>query len=292
MTLASTSDLLAAAIENRSAVMAFNVITLEHAEGIAAGVERAGAAALIQISENTVRFHGDRLAPITAACAQIAAASTAPLALHLDHIQDPELLDEAIATATQLGVTSVMIDAAHHDADENIRKTASLAERAHAAGLFVEAELGQVGGKDGRVLGAHEPGARTDPDDAAAFAAQTGVDALAVAVGSSHAMTTRDADLDMALIREIAAAVPIPLVLHGSSGVADENLRAAVAAGIRKVNVGTALNVAYTGAVRTVLESDVALTDPRKYLLPAREAVAETVASLCRVIAASEVQAS
>ena len=139
------------------------------------------------------------------------------------------------------------------------------------------------------MLGALEPGARTDPGEAAAFATQTGVDALAVAVGSSHAMTTRDAELDMALIRDIAAKVSIPLVLHGSSGVSDDNLRAAVAAGIRKVNVGTALNIAYTGAVRGVLESDAALTDPRKYLVPAREAVAETVAHLCRVVAEVQV---
>lgn len=289
MTLASTSDLVAAAIENRCAVLAFNAITVEHAEGIAAGVERAGAAALIQISENTVRFHGGALAPIAAACAQIAGRSAAPLAVHLDHIQDAALLDEVIGSAPALGVTSVMIDAAHLDADENVGQTAAFVERAHAAGLFVEAELGQVGGKDGRVLGAHEPGARTDPGEAAAFATQTGVDALAVAVGSSHAMTTRDAELDMALIRDIAAKVSIPLVLHGSSGVSDDNLRAAVAAGIRKVNVGTALNIAYTGAVRGVLESDAALTDPRKYLVPAREAVAETVAHLCRVVAEVQV---
>lgn len=289
MTLASTSDLVAAAIENHCAVLAFNAITVEHAEGIAAGVERAGAAALIQISENTVRFHGGALAPIAAACVQIAGRSAAPLAVHLDHIQDAALLDEVIGSASALGVTSVMIDAAHLDADENVGQTAAFVERAHAAGLFVEAELGQVGGKDGRVLGAHEPGARTDPGEAAAFATQTGVDALAVAVGSSHAMTTRDAELDMALIRDIAAEVSIPLVLHGSSGVSDDNLRAAVAAGIRKVNVGTALNIAYTGAVRGVLESDAALTDPRKYLVPAREAVAETVAHLCRVVAEVQV---
>lgn len=291
MTLASTSELIAAAIENRCAVLAFNAITVEHAEGIAAGVERAGVAAVIQISENTVRFHGGALAPITAACAQVAASSAAPLALHLDHIQKSDLLDEAISTAPALGVSSVMVDAAHLSAGENVGQTAAFVERAHAAGLYVEAELGQVGGKDGRVLGAHEPGARTDPGEAAEFAAQTGVDALAVAVGSSHAMTTRDAELDMSLIREIATAVSIPLVLHGSSGVSDENLCGAVTAGIRKVNVGTALNIAYTGAVRAVLQSDAALTDPRKYLVPAREAVAETVAHLCRVVASAGVQA-
>lgn len=292
MTLASTSELLASAIETNSAVLAFNAITLEHAEGIAEGVERAGAAALIQISENTVRFHGGQIAPIAGACTRIAAQSSAPLAVHLDHFTDVALLDEAVGTAAALGVTSIMIDAAHLPDDENVSQTTSFAERAHRVGLFVEAEIGQVGGKGGQTLGAHEPGARTDPDEAAAFAAQTGIDALAVAVGSSHAMTTRDAELDMALIGRIAAAVPIPLVLHGSSGVPDDSLRSAVTAGIRKVNVGTALNLAYTGAVRAVLEADPTLSDPRKYLVPARQAVADTVAALCRVVAATAVEAS
>lgn len=292
MTLAATAELLGSAIENRTAVLAFNAITLEHAEGIAEGVERAGAAALIQVSENTVRFHGGRIAPIAGACTRIAAQSSAPLAVHLDHFTDAALLDEAVATAAALGVTSIMVDAAHLDYGENVAQTTAFVNRAHRVGLLVEAEIGQVGGKDGHALGAHEPGARTDPDEAAAFAQQTGVDALAVAVGSSHAMTTRDAELDMALIGRIAAAVPVPLVLHGSSGVSDENLRGAVAAGIRKVNVGTALNLAYTGAVRTVLDADPTLSDPRKYLVPARQAVADTVAALCRVVAAAAVEAS
>jgi fructose-bisphosphate aldolase, class II len=281
VTLAATADLVAAAAARSAAVLAFNVITIEHAEGVTDGVERAGAAALLQISENTVQFHGGRLAPLLSACAQIATHSSAPLAIHLDHVQDVTLVTAAIETAAELGVTSIMVDAAHLRYLDNVDRTRFLARSAHAAGLWVEAELGEIGGK----ANAHALGARTDPDEAAAFVRETGVDGLAVAVGSSHAMTTRDADLD--LIHAFAGCVTIPLVLHGSSGVPDDQLRGAVDAGIRKLNVGTALNVAYTAAIRDVLSARPAATDPREYLAAGRHAISDTVADLCRVVAAS-----
>ncbi len=134
----------------------------------------------------------------------------------------------------------------------------------HSNGLYLEAELGEVGGKDG----AHAPGVRTDLAEAAAFVAATGVDALAVAVGSSHAMSSRTATLDFDLITHLRAAVPVPLVLHGSSGVSDEDPRKAHSAGITKINIGTLLNVRFTGVVRAFLASDDRVTDPRCYLTP------------------------
>jgi fructose-bisphosphate aldolase class II len=133
--------------------------------------------------------------------------------------------------------------------------------------------------------GAHDPQARTDPDQAARFVAATGADALAVAVGSMHAMTTRTARLDHALIARLRAAAGVPLVLHGSSGVPDGELRRAVRQGIAKVNIGTALNVALTGALRQRLAADPDLTDPRRYLAPGRDAMAATVAALLGVLA-------
>lgn len=283
MTLAATADLVASTTETGTAVLAFNVVSLEHAEGIADGVERAGGAAVLQISENTIRFHGGRIAPLLAACAQIATHSSTPLSIHLDHFQDVALINDAIETAADLGATSIMIDAAHLPYRDNVERTRTFTERAHAAGLWVEAELGEVGGKDGQHKDAHAPGARTDPDEAAAFAAETTVDGLAVAVGSSHAMTTRDATLDVELIDRIATSVAIPLVLHGSSGVPDDQLRVAVHAGIRKVNVGTALNVAYTGAIREALTPTA--TDPRAFLAAGRQAIGDTVAQLCLTVA-------
>jgi fructose-bisphosphate aldolase class II len=149
--------------------------------------------------------------------------------------------------------------------------------------MWVEAELGEIGGKDG----VHSPRARTDPGDAARYVAATGVDALAVAVGSSHAMLTRDAVLDTRLIARIHGAVSVPLVLHGSSGVPDEALAAAVAAGMTKINVATQLNKAFTAAVRDCLAADAALVDPRRYGAAGRDAVAAEVARLLRVIGAA-----
>ncbi|BDX29717.1 fructose-bisphosphate aldolase [Mycobacterium antarcticum] len=285
MSSAATADLIAAAVAESTAVLAFNVVTIEHAEGIAEGAERAGIPAILQVSENTVRFHGGRIAPLVSACAQIAARSSVPLAIHLDHFQDGALITEAIDSAARLGVSSIMVDAAHLPYGDNVDRTRAFVEHGHRAGLWVEAELGEIGGKDGQTLGAHAAGVRTDPDEAAAYAGATEVDGLAVAVGSTHAMTTRDAELDVELIGRLAAAVRTPLVLHGSSGVSDDQLRGAVGAGIRKINVGTALNVAYTAALRAALAVDSTANDPRKPLAAARDAIADTVADLCRTVA-------
>ena len=275
MPLVPTGRLVDRARGRAAAVGAFNVITLEHAEGIVAGAERAGTAVILQISENAVKFHGGRLAPIAAAVAAVAEQAAVPVSLHLDHVQSPALLHQA----AEARMSSVMFDASQLDYDGNVAATRAAADWAHDRGLHLEAELGEVGGKDG----AHAPGVRTDPDQAAAFVAATGVDSLAVAVGSSHAMTERTARLDHDLIARLRVAVPVPLVLHGSSGVADDELRAAVAAGIVKVNIGTILNVAFTGAVRAVL-NDPAVVDPRKYLAPGRDRLAGTVERMLAVL--------
>jgi fructose-bisphosphate aldolase, class II len=281
MPLLATRDLVAAASARRAAVAAFNVITLEHAEAIVAGAESAATDVILQISQNAVAFHHGNVGPIAAACGALARDARVGVALHLDHVDDEALLHRA----ADAGFSSVMFDAGALPYADNVARTRAAAGWAHAAGLWVEAELGYVGGKPDAPQSAHAAGVRTDPDEAAAFVTATGVDALAVAVGSSHAMTTRTATLDAELIVAIAAAIPVPLVLHGSSGVADDDLRTAVRAGIAKVNVGTALNIAMTDAVRAVLAEDESLVDPRKYLAPGRTAMADVVAALLRVIA-------
>lgn len=281
MPLVRTGDLVTEARAAGTGLAAFNVITLEHAEAIAAGAERAGRPAILQISENAVKFHGGRLSAVAAAATALARASTAPLALHLDHVESVELLRQAHAE----GFGSVMFDASRLSYGENVKATADAVRWGHQRGIWVEAELGKVGGKDGEPpLDAHAPGVRTDPAEATAYVADTGVDALAVAVGSSHAMTERTAALDHTLIAALKDAVPVPLVLHGSSGVPDTEIRAAVAAGMLKINVGTALNTAFTGAVRDYLAEDPTSVDPRKYLRPAREAMTETVAAFLSVL--------
>lgn len=275
MTAAAMPDVARRACDAGVGIGAFNVIQLEHAEGIVAGAEQAGRPVVLQLSENTVAYHGS-LAPLARACLTLAEQAAVEVVVHLDHAMRRDLVREAIG----LGVPSLMYDASAMSHADNVVATRAVVAEAHAAGVWVEAELGEVGGKDG----VHAAGVRTRPDEAAAYVADTGVDALAVAVGSSHAMLTRDAELDDDLIARLAAAVPVPLVLHGSSGVPDDGLRRAVERGMRKVNVATQLNKVMAAAVRDAL-SDPALVDPRKYLGLGRDAVAAEVARLLTLLA-------
>ncbi|MFJ9711751.1 ketose-bisphosphate aldolase [Streptomyces sp. NPDC101234] len=281
MPLAATGELLTRAAEARSAVAAFNIITLEHVEAVVTGAEAAGAPVVLQVSENAVKFRYGRLLPLARAATAAAERADVPVALHLDHVQSDDLLRQAPGA----GFGSVMYDASRLPYAENLAATAAAVDWAHTQGLWIEAELGQVGGKDGgEPLDAHAPGARTDPDEARAFVAGTGVDALAVAIGSVHAMTTRTAALDHDLLRRLSTAVPVPLVLHGSSGVPDDGLVAAVAGGIAKVNVGTALNMAMTRSIRRFLADHPEAVDSRKYLSVGREAMAREVRRIITVL--------
>jgi fructose-bisphosphate aldolase class II len=249
-------------------------VLLEHAEAMTAGAVRAGVPVVLQISENCIRYHGG-VEPITVATQAIARAADAEVLVHLDHVEDPELVVRGI----ELGVDSIMFDGSKLPYAQNLAVTRDLTERAHAAGVAVEAELGEVGGKDG----VHAPGARTDPTEAAEFVAATGVDALAVAVGTSHAMRTRVATVDRDLVARLAETVPVPLVLHGSSGLSDEELRAAVEVGMTKVNISTHLNGVFTRAVRAVLAEQPDLTDPRRYVVAGRDALTGETERLLRL---------
>ncbi|MER5967067.1 class II fructose-bisphosphate aldolase [Streptomyces sp. NPDC002057] len=275
MPLTPTDEIVRRARAAGTGVGAFNVLQLEHAQAIVAGAEQADRPVVLQISENTVRYHG-ALEPVALASLAIARAAKTSVAVHLDHAENPDLVREAVV----LGLGSVMFDASKLPYAENVAATREVVEHCHQHGVWVEAELGEVGGKGG----AHTPGVRTDPDEARAFVEATGVDALAVAVGSSHQMLTRDAVLDFELIARLRAAVDTPLVLHGSSGVSDTDLTAAVAAGMTKVNVSTHLNKAFTRAVREHLGEHPTAVDPRHYLTPARAAVAREVAHLLAVL--------
>jgi fructose-bisphosphate aldolase class II len=278
VTLVSARDLVSTAAAAGTGIGAFNVIHLETAEGLVRASEIAGLPVILQISQNCADYHGG-LEPIALATLAVARRAQTPVAVHLDHAERPELVDEAIA----LGFGSVMFDGGALPYDENVALTAEVAARARAAGVFIEGELGEVGGKDG----AHAPGVRTDPDEARAFVEATGVDALAVAVGSSHAMTDRTASLDLELITRLREALPVPLVLHGSSGVADDVIAAAVRAGMTKINVSTHLNGFFTRAIREKLAADETLVDSRKYLTPARDALAAEAARLLRLFASA-----
>ncbi|MDN3024059.1 ketose-bisphosphate aldolase [Streptomyces sp. S.PB5] len=281
MPLVTTGELVTRAAAAHRAVAAFNVVALEHIEAVVVGAEAAGTPVVLQVSENAVRFRLGRLRPLARAAVAAAEQAAVPVALHLDHVQSDALLRQA----PDAGFSSVMYDAARLPYDENLAATRAAADWAHSQGLWIEAELGEVGGKNGEPpLDAHAPGARTDPAEARAFVADSGVDALAVAIGSSHAMTTRTAALDHVLLKRLSGALDVPLVLHGSSGVPDGELTAAIAGGITKVNVGTALSIAMTGAVREFLTAHPEAVDSRKYLAVGREAMARAVERIIRVL--------
>lgn len=275
MPIVPTATIIDAAAAAGRGVGAFNVVHLEHAEAHVAGAERVGAPVILQISENAVRWHG-RLEPIALATMAIARAANVEVAVHLDHATQPGLVAEAI----DLGFGSVMYDGSKLEWAENLATTQAVVASAGGRGVWVEAELGEVGGKDG----VHAFGARTDPADARRFVETTGVDGLAVAVGSSHAMTSRTAELDLDLIRELRASVPVPLVLHGSSGVPNDELSRSITAGLTKINLATHLNAVFTGSVRETLAGAPEMVDTRRYFGPARAKVSTEVAGLLHVI--------
>lgn len=287
MPLTTTGELVTRAAARRSAVASFNIITLEHVEAVIAGAESANAPVVLQVSENAVKFRHGRLLPLARAAVAAAERAAVPVALHLDHVQSDALLRQA----PDAGFGSVMYDAARLPYAGNLAATRAAVDWAHAQGLWIEAELGEIGGKAGRPApDAHAPGARTDPDRARAFVADSGVDALAVAIGTTHAMTTRTAALDHTLLERLAAALDVPLVLHGSSGLPDHELAAAVTGGIAKVNVGTALNIAMTGAIREFLTAHPEAVDSRGYLTVGREAMARAVTAVIEALGPAPVE--
>lgn len=279
MPLASTSSIVARAHRGGIGAAAVNVVTFEQAEAVIEAAELEKLPTIIQVSERCLVFHGARARPFLAAITELAHASSTDVSVHLDHIETRAWLDNGVGT----GVSSAMVDASRSGFAENVAFVADAAAWCHDNGWHVEAELGAIGGKNG----AHAPGVRTDPREAAEFVAATSADSLAVAVGSSHAMRSADATLDFDLIARLREAVPVPLVLHGSSGVQLGDLRRAIAAGITKVNVGTLVASAYTDAIRRRL-ADSDSPDPRRYLADARARVSETTRGILRAVALRE----
>ena len=272
MTQKPSLDLIRSA---NGAVGAFNVILIEHAEALVEAAEIANKSIVLQISENCVKYHG-ALKPIALATKAIIESSNVPLSLHLDHAEEEILIKEAL----DLGFDSIMYDGSKLPYLENVEMSKEITKLCRSYNATIEVELGEVGGKDG----VHAPGARTNPIEAKKFVEETGVDLLAVAVGTSHGQVTRKTDLDYSLIKELANTVPTPLVLHGSSGVSDENLKKAVQAGMRKVNIATHLDHVFTDEIRAFFSSNPEVVDPRKYIDKARSVVAEETSRLIALL--------
>lgn len=286
MTLRNPKPWIDHAQQHGYAVGAYNANTLEQVQAIVLAAQAEQSPAIIQVSHNALLYVGSGSAirglQTMAAVGTLAAQSVnAPVALHLDHANETEVVQ-----AISLGFTSVMFDGGELPFDENVAITARLCELAHSVGVCMEAEVGEVP-KPGDVQIDPASIALTQPDDAAAFVRATGIDTLAIALGSVHGMKDKHVMLDLDRLKAIRAAVDVPLVLHGSSGVTDAHIAQGIALGLCKVNVATQLNRAFTEAVRGVLASDGALVDPRKYLKPARQAQIDAVRERMRFFGSS-----
>ncbi|MCB8924109.1 MAG: class II fructose-bisphosphate aldolase [Ardenticatenaceae bacterium] len=286
MTLQNVYPWIQEAHREGYAIAAFNANTMEQMQAIVLGAQAENAPVIIQVSHRALQYVGSgseiRGLQYMAALGQVAAASVdVPVSLHLDHANENEVL-QAIA----LGFTSVMFDGDYLPFAENIATTKRLCAIAHDAGVCMEAEIGEVPKPDGAAYDPNEI-ALTTPDEAETFVQATGIDILAIALGSVHGLKDKSVSLDLARLQAIRARVETPLVLHGSSGVNNEDIAEGIKHGLAKINIATQLGKAFTGAVREVLAADGELVDPRKYLGPGRAAQVEAVRERIRFVGAA-----
>lgn len=275
--LVTGKQILEHADQNGYAVGAFNVNNMEIIQAIAEAAGDLKAPVILQASQGAIKYAGVEY--ITSLVKTTAELVDVPMTLHLDHGTDFEEIMKCIRN----GFTSVMIDASKHELEENIRLTKEIVRIAHSVGVSVEAELGKIGGTEDQIVVSEAEATYTDPEEARIFVEETGVDSLAIAVGTAHGVYKGEPKVDIARIKEIDRVVPVPLVLHGSSGVPYDTLANAVEAGIRKINIDTDIRASFAGAVKEFVESNPEEIDPRKILKPARARMADTVKEKIKV---------
>ena len=275
MALVTTKELLLDAQKNGYAVGAFNVENMEMVQAVIEAAEELRAPVIMQTTPSTLKYADPEYFYANVAAA--AKKATVPVVMHLDHGSSYELAMKAF----RAGYTSIMIDGSHSVLEENIAITKEVVRACHAGNVPVEAELGKVGGKEDDLDGG--AGGYTDPEDAAYFVKETGVDSLAVAIGTAHGVYKGIPKLDIERLSKIREVVDIPLVLHGTSGIPDEDVRECIRRGICKVNYATDLRIAFTEGVKEVLEADPDTIDPKKYNAKGREKVKEYVCGRIKV---------
>ncbi|SET70204.1 class II fructose-bisphosphate aldolase [Lacrimispora sphenoides] len=269
MALVTSKQMLLDAQKGGYAVGAFNVENMEMVKAVIAAAKELQAPVMLQTTPSTVKY--GTLKTYQALVAAEAEKAGIPVCLHLDHGSSFELAVRAI----QAGYTSVMIDGSHEDFEQNIALTKKVTEVAKACGVTVEAELGKVGGKEDDLEA--EGDTNTDPAEAREFVERTGVDSLAIAIGTAHGFYADTPVLDKERVSEVKSLVSIPLVLHGASGLRDEDIRECVQRGMCKVNFATELRVAYTDAGKKLIAENPDMFDPKKLGGVGMEAVKELV---------------
>lgn len=276
MALVTSRQLLSDAQKEGYAVGAFNVENMEMVQAVAAAAEELQAPVIMQTTPSTVKYAD--LVYFYANAKAAAESVSVPVVIHLDHGNSFELAMRALRT----GYTSVMIDGSHGTFEENIAVSKAVADACHPSGVPVEAELGKVGGKEDDLEGG-EGNPYTDPKEAGIFAEETGVDSLAVAIGTAHGVYKGIPRLDVKRLSEIREVVTIPLVLHGTSGVPDDAVRECIRRGICKVNYATDLRIAFSKGVKAYLKENPDVFDPKKYGAAGREEVKQYVMDKIRV---------
>lgn len=271
--LVTTKDMLLDAQAGHYAVGAFNVENLEFVMAVLRAAQEKKSPVILQTTPGTIKYANVELyaAMIKTAAEQV----DVPVALHLDHGDS----FERAMSALKAGYTSVMIDGSHDSFEDNIALTSSVTKVAQAFGVPVEAELGKVGGKedDGPAVEGESP--YTDPDEAKEFVERTNCSSLAVGVGTSHGVYKGEPHIEMGVLKAIREVVDVPLVLHGTSGVPDDQVREAISLGICKVNYATELRQAYTKGFMDFMAANPANFDPKKAAAPAMQAIVDVVAS-------------
>lgn len=244
MSLSTFQEMLADAKERKYAIGSFNAWDMYSAKNITLTAEKMRSPVIISLWQPELDFAGER--QLYELCVSFAAAVSVPVAIFIDHAKDVQAVERAI----RLGATSVMIDGSHLPLEENIALTVRAAEFAHSAGVSIEGEIGVLGEEDGS-----EPDEAfyTDEHEAEIFVRDTGIDALAVAIGNAHGYYKRDPRLDLDRLAAIGSRVDVPLVLHGGSGIPPNDLQAAIDRGITKVNIGAEPRTAFMNGLRASL---------------------------------------
>lgn len=278
MALVNTKQMLLDAQKNHYAIGAFNVENMEMMQAVITAAELEKLPVILQTTPSTLKYADTSV--FSAMAEAMAKKASVPVAMHLDHGSSFELCEQAALD----GYTSLMIDGSKLPLEENIELAKRVVELAKTMAYVptVEAELGKLGGKEDDLEVKEGEDMCTDPEEAIEFVEKSGVDSLAVAIGTAHGFYKGTPKLEFERLAAIRDAVQVPLVLHGSSGVPDEDVKKAISLGICKVNFATELRVAYTDAARKVI-ADEAVYDPKKYGTAGRENVIELVRHRMRI---------
>ncbi len=282
MALVSMKEMLQKGKQEGYAIGQFNINNLEFTQAILQAAEEEKSPVILGVSEGAAKYMGGFTTVVHMVKGLMEDYKiTVPVAIHLDHGSSYEKCKAAI----DAGFTSVMIDASHHPFEENIEITSKVVEYAHAQNVSVEAELGTVGGQEDDVVA--DGVIYADPQECAELVKRTAIDCLAPALGSVHGPYKGEPNLGFAEMEEISKLTDLPLVLHGGTGIPTHDIKRAVSLGTAKINVNTENQIAATKAIRQYLAENETQYDPRKYLIPAREAIKTTVIGKMREFGSS-----